>query len=418
MSEETVFNKQVRVLGLGGAGSLIVDLWAKQATSSADCLALDSDAKFLESINSAKPLLVGKEICRGIGCGGDFDLAVRAIEEDRDALYRQLEDAHVIILVAGLGGGVGSALSAMLAELSGKTDALILGFFILPFSFEGSRFGISESTAGKIRPLAHGMFTIQNDLLLQEGDTNQSALSVFESGNRWILNSLNALQDVLFENGLLNQDLGALKKIFSQRGGKSFFAVSGQKNDVTNETNSMHGFVSDFLSGPFFHLDVRPKHLDKLLIVIKGSRNLELSLINEISSLIIKELNFKKDVNLGAFIDPSLINTLEVSIFGKAELQEKPLPTSNAPGIIATDERESDDTLLNMGLVDDAPRRKVHKSKLGKKQDEDLEAQKEFQFFDNGENRGYFENTESGLYNGINLDIPTYLRKGIKVKYK
>lgn len=417
MSEEEAFNKKVRIFGLGGAGALIVDLFAAQALNSVECFALDSDSKSLESIKSAKSLLVGKEICRGIGCGGDLQLAQRAIESDRALLSQHLEGSNVIILVAGLGGGMGSALSAVMAELSGKTEALILSFFILPFSFEGSRFSVSETTAGQIRPLTHGMFAIQNDLLLQEGDSNQSALKVFESGNRWILNSLNALQDVLFVNGLLNQDLGSLKNVFSQLGGKSFFAVSDTKSDFSSDSASLNDFVSEFLSSPFFHLDVRPRHLDKLLILIKGSQDLELSVINDISSLILKELNYKKEVKLGAFIDPSLINTLEVCIFGKAELQERSQIRPPADKL-SHNKNGNEDTLWGIDLMGNEGKPKVHKSKLGKKQKELLDDQKEFQFFDNGEDRGYFENTDVGLYNGINLDTPTYLRKGIKVKYK
>ena len=130
MSEEEAFNKKVRIFGLGGAGALIVDLFAAQALNSVECFALDSDSKSLESIKSAKSLLVGKEICRGIGCGGDLQLAQRAIESDRALLSQHLEGSNVIILVAGLGGGMGSALSAVMAELSGKTEALILSFFI------------------------------------------------------------------------------------------------------------------------------------------------------------------------------------------------------------------------------------------------------------------------------------------------
>lgn len=415
MSELDLMNLKVRVLGLGGAGSLIVDTFCNQASANVECYALDSDSKFLGSMKSAKTMLVGQEVCRGIGCGGDIELAQQAIEQDRDLLNQILEGRDVLILVAGLGGGIGSALASVISELSGKTNALILGFFILPFSFEGSRYRISNTTAEHIRPLVHGMFTIQNDLLLQEGEGNQSALNVFENGNRWILNSLNSIQNVLFENGLLNQDLGSLKKVFSQLGGKSFFAVSGEKEEFISDMESVQTFIQAFLSGPFFHLDIRPSHLDKLLIIIKGSQNLELSVINDISSLIIKELNFKKDVNLGAFIDPSLVNTLEICIFGKSEVEEKQLEAKSSNRSAKEDASSSS---LDLGLEMSEQKPKVHKSKLGKKHKEESDSQKEFQFFDNGENRGYFENTDTEFYKEINLDMPTYLRKGIKVKYK
>ena len=45
-------------------------------------------------------------------------------------------------------------------------------------------------------------------------------------GNRWILNSLSSLSNVLFKKGLIDQDLGSLKQLFQARGGKSLFAVT------------------------------------------------------------------------------------------------------------------------------------------------------------------------------------------------
>ena len=40
--------------------------------------------------------------------------------------------------------------------------------------------------------------------------------------------------------------------------------------------------------------------------------------------------------------------------------------------------------------------------------------QNEF-LFDDVDARGYFEHTDRNLYDGQDLDVPTYLRKGIKV---
>ena len=39
-------------------------------------------------------------------------------------------------------------------------------------------------------------------------------------------------------------------------------------------------------------------------------------------------------------------------------------------------------------------------------------------FLEEDAHRGYFDNTDRNLYKDEDLDIPTYLRKGIKIKIK
>ena len=63
------------------------------------------------------------------------------------------------------------------------------------------------------------------------------------------------------------------------------------------------------------------------------------------------------------------------------------------------------------------PAVRVHRSKLGPKQ-ADLLEQEEFLFLANDEQRGIFEDTEPNEYAGEDLDVPTFLRRGVKVALK
>ncbi len=57
----------------------------------------------------------------------------------------------------------------------------------------------------------------------------------------------------------------------------------------------------------------------------------------------------------------------------------------------------------------------VHKSKL-KRKERTVEHQDEFQFIDRDADRGYFVKTDHNEYGGEDLDVPTFMRKGIKIK--
>ncbi len=406
---------KVKLFGLGGAGMHIVDAFAQESNGLFECHTLDTDAKAITTTQNTESHLIGKEICRGLGSGGDIDLAEKAINSHREVISSWLEDADVIILVAGLGGGVGSAFSLLISELAEKTGAITLGFFVLPFSFEGARFSKGENFINELRPSLHGMFSIPNDLLLQEGDADQTALNGFEMGNRWILNSLSALSDVLFENGIINQDLGSLKQLFQARGGKSLLAVSQDTNILDLADNAIETHIQSLLMNPLLHQENQPKDLDGLMIVIKGNQSLELSIIHKVASLIAQKFNFKKDILVSAYVDDSLINSLKISIFGKSEIDQIPKNKKLEGDLFSDDEGGSEE----LSKKKKSPNiLKVHRSKLSKKGEKEMDDQKEFAFFDKEEDRGYFVDSFSKLFKGINLDQPTYLRKGIKVKFK
>jgi len=65
------------------------------------------------------------------------------------------------------------------------------------------------------------------------------------------------------------------------------------------------------------------------------------------------------------------------------------------------------------------PPRRVHQSKLRNKKKKAPDAdQEEFLFVDANAQRGYFDKTDRNLYNDEDLDVPTFMRRGIKIKIR
>lgn len=413
---------KVKLFGLGGAGVNIVDIFARESVSMVDCFLLDTDAKSIQSVQHGNPQLLGQSICRGLGCGGDTKLAKQVTESHKEELKAWINDSDIVIFVVGLGGGIGSALAQLIAELSTQSDAIIMGFCLLPFSFEGSRFSKGESLIGEIRPLLNGIFPIPNDYLLQEGDDNQTALNVFETGNQWVLNGIQSVSNVLFKKGILNQDFGTLKYIFQARGGKALFAVTNPNDIFDPQMQSLESYIESFLMHPLLHSEDRPKKIDGLFIIISGDKSLGLSVIHQIASLIASGLKFKDEVKVDAYVEESLANSLSIALFAKSEIIAYPNIKNKANDLFENHDfkGKTTDELKSKGILNQKVLT-LHKSKLrkkyGKKNNED-HSQKEFSFFDKEVNRGYFTDMNDLLYKGINLDKPTFLRKGIKIKHK
>ena len=155
--------------------------------------------------------MIGQNCTHGLGTGGNLELGLQAIEGDRQGIYDLIKDQDLLILVTGLGGGTGSAASQVVAQVAAKTEATLLAFVNLPFSFEGpQRQKIAQQAEGTLRQLVHGLFGLPNDLLLQEGAEGSSVIEAFDLANKWIQQAIEALIILLLKNGVINQDLNAL----------------------------------------------------------------------------------------------------------------------------------------------------------------------------------------------------------------
>ena len=69
-------------------------------------------------------------------------------------------------------------------------------------------------------------------------------------------------------------------------------------------------------------------------------------------------------------------------------------------------------------LEGELPLLRVHDSKLPRKKKQANDDQDEFTFNEEDAQRGYFEKTDRNDYKDEDLDVPTYLRRGIKIKLK
>jgi len=130
---------QVKVVGVGGAGSNILDRVMLDGIEAADLVAINTDVQSLTASVAAHKVQLGRNLTRGLGSGGDPELGYAAAEEATDEIRSVLQGGTVIFLCTGLGGGTGSGAAPLVAQIAKEEKALVLAFAAVPFSFEGRR---------------------------------------------------------------------------------------------------------------------------------------------------------------------------------------------------------------------------------------------------------------------------------------
>jgi cell division protein FtsZ len=409
---------KIKIIGIGGAGTNALEGLNLDGFEDVRRAAINTDAQALANSAIAEKLVIGRSVTRGLGAGGEVEIGKAAAESDRDAIAGLIGEVDLIILVVGFGGGTGSAAASVVAEVAAKTDARVLAFVTLPFSFEGQRRKrIAEESVGELRKLVHGLIPLPNDVLLQEGDTDTSVLNAFAVADRWIGHGVNSLCTMLLKTGLINQDFGSLCSVFQSRGGKTIFGTGAASGgDYVNEA------LDDLFICPLLHLGDRPAQLDRILVNVVGGADLGISKVNEVMSLVAKRFGSREEIVFGAVIDEARRESLEVCVLGKAEMEQ--VASIKRAKTKVADVPSPFEAMEELGLQseiahDELPLgRPVHKSKLLGKKKTVSEDQDEFTFSETDAQRGYFDKTDRNDYKDEDLDVPTYLRRGIKIKLK
>ncbi len=426
MSQENLFPKETnfspeneipgiraKIIGIGGTGLSLVDGLRFDNFQSVEHLVMDVDTRALSESIAGEKLSFGRRHTRGMGTGGEHTLARKAIEEEKDVIRKKLEGIDLVFLLAGLGGGTGGGAAPVVARLAREAGALVFAFAPLPFSWEKSRHSMAEECLADLRKFANAVVPLPNDSLLQMGGADATALECFAEAGRNVSQGISAICSLVFRRGMIDVDFVHLRKAFNRRSGRTLFGYGeGEGEDAIRQA------VRELLLCPMLHLPDVSRAADALLILITGGTGMGMAELQQVSTEIREEFKAGEHIVFGAHVDENMGDRVQITVLGATDL-EAGLPTAD----VAPQARE---------VIAAVPKSKVaHPSKLTKqkknisvqkvpssarnRKKEDLD-QNTFDFMEEENQRGIFGDLPSrNLYAGEDLDVPAYLRRGVKI---
>lgn len=413
-------NIAIKLVGVGGAGSNAVDRLKMENLERLQLAVINTDYQALASSPVQDKVLVGMSVTRGLGAGGDPDLGREAAEADREKIAAVVKDCDLVFLVTGMGGGTGSGASPIVAEIAAEAGALVIAFVTMPFSFEGGRrLKQAEEGLRALRSVCDAVIPLPNDVLLQEAAENETVLDSFARADEWIGRGVKSIWSMLFKTGLINLDFATLRQAFQHRGGKTLFGLGeGQGETAIADT------IASLKMCPLLHTPEFSRKADRLLVNITGGADLTLPKVNELMTAITEQFGRDSHIIMGAVIDENMAGRVEVSVIGTSDMggrsmpPRRPVATNRTKTPIAAPRGDTPmpagaSPVTSVTVTEDAPAKPTAAVAAGATPVAKT-AQEEFGFGE-VESRGYFEKTERNLFDGQDLDVPTYLRKGIKI---
>ncbi|MFP6899716.1 MAG: cell division protein FtsZ [Opitutales bacterium] len=398
---------RIRVIGVGGAGCNLASGLTLDGFGQVAIGGVDADSKSISECLAAEKILIGRSFTRGLGAGGDGVLGRKIMEEEIQGLSSFLEGVDLLFVLAGLGGGLGSGGAPIVAHCAKKTGTLVFSFVTMPFHFESQlRRQLAEDALVELRETCNAVIPLTNDLLLQHADDDATVLDCFATSNRWISRGVRSICGMLRESGLVSVDFADLRTAFSGQSGRTLFGLgSGEGPDP------LRSALDDLLLCPLLHVPDSSRVADTLLVNFAGGPGMGMTAVNEVMKTLQERFNSKGNVVFGACVEENMGDRAEICVIGATHLESDP------PNAEAAPESSSGSAEVRYTKEAAPEQMKPHDSKLrlAKNRPAIDRSQGEFNFVGQDNQRGYFDKTERNLYEGEDLDVPTYLRCGIKI---
>ena len=295
---------RISVIGVGGAGCNCVNRIANSGIKSARTVAINTDGKHLNMINAGKKILIGKVITRGLGAGGNMDLAKKCADADREMLKREIGENELVFLSAGMGGGTGGGAAPVIAEIARQQGAIVVAMVTYPFALERVRLRKAQEAIQNLVRQCDTVVVIDNNRLASYVP-NLPINKAFELADSITTRAVTGISDTIMFPSLMNVDFADVRSVM-QGGGLSMISL-GEGNGV----NRVDDVVKDTLEHPL--LDVDFEGARGALIHLEGGPDLTLGDAIKTGENITQSFDSLANVKVGARVDPNLVDKIRVT---------------------------------------------------------------------------------------------------------
>ena len=237
---------RIKVIGVGGAGGNAVKRMIEAGLTGIEFYAVNTDQQALLTCLGATQIQIGYNTTEGLGSGANPEIGRKAAEEDREQLQAIVENANMVFITAGMGGGTGTGAAPLIASLARESGALTIGVVTRPFDFEGQRRAASAETGlQELRETADSVIVVPNQRLMEKVDRKLPMRDAFRMGDKVLLHGVQSISDIITDSGEINVDFADVESIMRNAGS----ALMGMGHATGD--NRAHIAAEQAISSPF-----------------------------------------------------------------------------------------------------------------------------------------------------------------------
>jgi len=310
-------NARITVIGVGGAGCNTVNSMLKSGYDTVEFITVNTDAQALKKSHAPIKIQIGTKSTKGLGAGANPDLGKKAAEEDLELVLKAVEQADIVFLTAGLGGGTGSGALPVIAKALKTQGVLTVTIVTKPFDFEGKkRAFVAEQALHALQKEIDTLLVIPNQKLLTLTDNSVSLMSAFDMVNTVINQSVRSIADIIVKPGHINVDFADVKAIMKNQG----FALMGTGKAAG--ADRAQKAAKQAIASPLLE-NVNIEGARSVLINITSNANLGLHELSAAAAVIYDQAHEEATIIVGSVIDETYADEIAVTVIATGFAQPK-----------------------------------------------------------------------------------------------
>jgi cell division protein FtsZ len=402
------------VVGVGNAGVTVLDLLSVEAPGMTGLIVVNND---LDSLNAS---IVREKIEVPEGDPGE---GFRQIDE---RFGKAVAGASSVILCGGLGGETGSFLLPALAILAKSCGIPTMACVGMPFSFEGKhKRELAERALEKLQEICDAVVAVSNDQLSGGSPSTAAIGEAFLLSDRMLLSSLLGVTGMLSTTGPVKITRSDLHAVLGKQGAVTHYGFGKAEG-----ANRLHEALEKALKSPLLTLPGKGSALKEspmILLLLRGAKDISFAEVQSVVGEIERIAGENCQIKVGVHSDGSPGSVLEVHLLASSGGVVRKPAREHEP-VVSRETENPDKSVVGLpgagavshssgqggdeGTLFPVPTKVF--TKTGKKS---VTASKQTQGtldLDTVQ-RGRFDKSEPTIVAGEDLDVPTFLRKGIKL---
>ena len=326
MGPDSVVN--IKVIGVGGGGNNVVNRMVRTGTKGVDFIAINTDKQALTVSAATYKIQIGEKLTNGQGAGSDPEVGRKSAEENRNQISKALEDADMVFITAGMGGGTGTGAAPIVADIAKELGILTVGVVTKPFRFEGMRrMKQAEGGINELRNKVDSLVIIPNERLKLATDQKITMLNAFEIADDVLQQAVQSISDLIKNTGFINLDFADVSAVMKDAGRAHMGVGRAAGKNKAEEAAKMA------ISSPLLETSINGAK--GVLINVTGSMDIGLEEVETAANLVQEAAHPEANIIFGAAFDDTLEDELRVTVIATG-FDEKEEQLAAAPAAAAS----------------------------------------------------------------------------------
>lgn len=298
---------KIKVIGVGGGGNNAVNRMISTNIRGVEFIAVNTDSQALDISCAAKKLVIGDKITKGKGAGSNPDVGKRSADESIEEIKALLQDADMVFVTAGMGGGTGTGAAPVIAKAARDMNILTVGIVTKPFVFEGQRrMRQAEAGINELAKFVDSLIVIPNERLKKIDGASITFANAFEIADDVLRRGVQSVSDLINVPGFINLDFADVTTIM-KGAGYAHMGVGSAKG-----TDKAKVAANAAITSPLLETSIAGA--TGVIICITASPDVQLDEVSLASELISEEAHPDANIIWGANLDPTMEDEIRVTV--------------------------------------------------------------------------------------------------------